>query len=242
MGAGDVLSYCARVSNGANQTKAGTKLIRYLIEHEEWSPLEMVSLTMEIDTTRDISRQMLRHRSFSFQEFSQRYAAPRRQVRREFRLQDKKNRQNSIEDTDDIHRYAWYHSQMNVGEYASQEYEYWILQGAAKEVARVLLPEGLTPTTLYMAGTLRSWYHYCKLRTKPETQKEHRLIAEAAWRIVQECFPAIAESQSTDVEPVREEPCPPCRERAESIMQEPVWSDLSKLQQILDLGHPPHYT
>jgi thymidylate synthase (FAD) len=153
----------------------------------------MVSLTMEITTTRDISRQMLRHRSFSFQEFSQRYAEVDYSywIARDLRLQDVKNRQSSVETDDKEAALAWYDDCANIYNLAGETYEDALRRGVAKEVARVLLPEGLTPTTLYMAGTLRSWYHYCHLRMKPETQKEHRLLAEQAWKLILEYFPTL---------------------------------------------------
>lgn len=190
-----LLAYCARVSSQANQMnhETGAKLLEYLIKNEEWSPLEMVSLTVEIETTRDIGRQILRHRSFSFQEFSQRYAAVdfSKMAPRELRLQDTKNRQNSIEESDKAARAAWLEDQSDVYNLAGQVYESALKRGVAKEVARALLPEGLTGTTMYVAGTLRSWYHYCHLRMKPETQKEHRVIATECWKIVTDNFPTL---------------------------------------------------
>lgn len=190
-----LLAYCARVSSQSNQLnhETGPKLIKRLIDYEEWSPLEMISLTMEIETTRDISRQMLRHRSFSFQEFSQRYAQVdfEHWIARDVRMQDTKDRQNSLESTDKAEQYQWYDDCADVYNLAGQVYDSAIRRGVAREVARALLPEGLTPTTLYMAGTLRSWFHYCHLRKKPATQKEHRLLAEECWKIVLENFPTL---------------------------------------------------
>lgn len=191
----ELIAYCARVSNPANQNnkKTAAKLIKYLIENEHWSPLEMVSMTIEINTTRDIARQILRHRSFSFQEFSQRYAevvdfsSPR-----EARLQDKKNRQNSIEhDNDDLTEW-WNNSQQVTMDLAAGTYKAALAEGIAKEQARAVLPEGLTNSTLYMAGTLRSWIHYCQLRMANGTQKEHAEIANLCWAIISEHFPAIS--------------------------------------------------
>jgi thymidylate synthase (FAD) len=162
------------------------------MEHQHWSPFEMVSLTMEIKTTRDISRQILRHRSFSFQEFSQRYAEATEFEDRECRLQDEKNRQNSIEtDNQDILEW-WDTVQRNVIWAANNRYTEALKKGIAKEQARALLPEGLTGTTLYMAGTLRSWIHYCQLRSAHGTQKEHMQIAQECWKIISEHFPDIS--------------------------------------------------
>jgi thymidylate synthase (FAD) len=182
----EFIVYCARVSSPANQANHATapKLMRYLIEHGHWSPFEMVSITMEIVTTRDIARQILRHRSFSFQEFSQRYADPTEVLgfyHRQTRLQDKANRQNSIVTDDDALSDRWHTMQSDVITYAQYVYEKAISMGIAKEQARALLPEGLTVSRLYMAGTLRSWIHYCNVRTKPDTQAEHRYIADYAW-------------------------------------------------------------
>lgn len=173
----------ARVSNPANQDNPDVaKLIRYMITHKHWSPFEMVSACFEIETTRDIARQILRHRSFSFQEFSQRYADV--EVLgdwhgRECRMQDHANRQNSLANTDEEREQAWLDLQAMVASTAIDAYRTALAEGIAKEQARALLPEGLTPSRMYMAGTLRSWMHYCQLRTGPETQKEHRLIAQA---------------------------------------------------------------
>ena len=195
----ELVAYCARVSNPANQNNHGTsaKLIRYLINNAHWSPLEMVHMTMEIDTTRDIARQILRHRSFSFQEFSQRYADPSAAlgfVTREARLQDAKNRQNSIETDDADLESLWQSMQQMAIEDAKRQYTKAINMGIAKEQARALLPEGLTESRIYMAGSLRSWVHYCDLRRANGTQKEHRLIADACWTIVTEQFPMLGDT------------------------------------------------
>src|SRR5210317_25352 len=192
--ANDLVAYAARVSNPTNQNNTATapKLLKYLMEHQHWSPFEMVSLTMEIKTTRDISRQILRHRSFSFQEFSQRYAEATEFEDRECRLQDEKNRQNSIE-TDNQDMLEWWDTvQRNVIWAANNRYTEALKKGIAKEQARALLPEGLTGTTLYMAGTLRSWIHYCQLRSAHGTQKEHMQIAQECWKIISEHFPDIS--------------------------------------------------
>jgi thymidylate synthase (FAD) len=186
----DLVAYCARVSNPANQLNHATsaKLFAYLIEHKHWSPFEMVSITVEIGTTRDIARQMLRHRSFSFQEFSQRYAEVRaiEPVIREARLQDAKNRQNSLPNEDPDLQRDWETAQRAVWALAHAEYHRFLKRGLAKEQARALLPEGLTPSTLYMAGTLRSWIHYVELRTGGETQAEHREVAEGCKAIIED--------------------------------------------------------
>lgn len=194
--ANELIAYTARVSNPSNQNNLETapKLIRYLIKHAHWSPLEMVHLTLEIKTTRDISRQIVRHRSFSFQEFSQRYAVSEDFVEREARLQDEKNRQNSIETDSDHIKHEWMHSQARVRNFAKKEYKQALKMGIAKEQARALLPEGLTETTLYMAGSLRSWVHYCELRMANGTQKEHMDIAKECWEIIRQHFPDIVEA------------------------------------------------
>ena len=194
------IAFAARVSNPSNQNNEETaeKLVRYLIKHGHWSPLEMVSVTMEIDTTRDIARQILRHRSFSFQEFSQRYANPAEFgemfVTREARLQDTKNRQNSVEidSEEDIH-YAWASRQQEVIDKAKEVYDWAIAAGIAKEQARVVLPEGNTKTRLYMNGTLRSWVHYIELRGANGTQKEHMDIAHACAEVISKIFPLMKE-------------------------------------------------
>jgi thymidylate synthase (FAD) len=194
----ELVAYCARVSNPANQNNHGTsaKLLRYLIDNAHWSPLEMVHMTMEINTTRDIARQILRHRSFSFQEFSQRYADPTQAlgfVTREARLQDAKNRQNSIEINDAELQQLWTGMQAMVIEDAKRQYTKAINMGIAKEQARALLPEGLTESRIYMAGSLRSWVHYCDLRRANGTQKEHREIADACWLIITQQFPMLGD-------------------------------------------------
>ena len=195
----DMIVYMARVSNPTNQsmTRGDEKLIRYLIKNQHWSPFEMVNVVMEINTTRDIARQILRHRSFAFQEFSQRYAevdfgtAGENWVEREARLQDTKNRQNSI-DTDDVGLQETWKTQQSYVTYAAEKAYRWALDnGIAKEQARAVLPEGLTQSRLYMNGTLRSWIHYCQLRMKNGTQKEHMEIAKACWGIIESQFPNV---------------------------------------------------
>ena len=192
----ELVAYCARVSNPANQTNTETseKLIRYLIKHQHWSPLEMVSACLEIETTRDIARQILRHRSFSFQEFSQRYAVADLGVEyKEARLQDTKNRQNSIEIDDPKLQAEWELLQKDVANRSHVAYSWAINHGIAKEQARAVLPEGLTVSRLYMQGTLRSWLHYIELRSGPETQKEHRERAIACAETLATIFPMITE-------------------------------------------------
>jgi thymidylate synthase (FAD) len=195
----DLISYCARVSNPANQmnTETSERLIKYLITHKHWSPLEMVSACLEINTTRDIAHQIVRHRSFSFQEFSQRYAEPKDMgnqfVTRECRLQDTQNRQNSIETNDVELQDEWLVLQNDLIKHASKVYEWAIEKGIAKEQARAVLPEGLTKTRLYMNGTLRSWVHYIELRGANGTQKEHMEIAHACARVIAEIFPLVNE-------------------------------------------------
>ena len=195
----ELIAYCARVSNPSNQMNMETadKLIKYLIKHKHWSPLEMVSACLEIETTRDIARQILRHRSFAFQEFSQRYADPTQDldfVIREARLQDTKNRQNSIElnkDSDE-HRqiaYQWENLQRDLIQKTRDVYAWAVAKGIAKEQARAILPEGLTVSRLYMNGTLRSWVHYIELRSEGGTQKEHREIAVECAKVIAEVFP-----------------------------------------------------
>lgn len=193
----ELVAYCARVSNPANQNNHTTsaKLVRYLINNQHWSPLEMVHLVMEITTTRDIARQILRHRSFSFQEFSQRYADPTQDlgfVNREARLQDQKNRQNSIEVDDENLQLKWELTQIDLRAKAVDAYNWAINAGIAKEQARAVLPEGMTVSKMYMAGSLRSWVHYCDLRRSNGTQKEHQEIAENCWDIVLEQFPMLS--------------------------------------------------
>lgn len=193
----DLIVYMARVSNPNNQdnTQGNDKLIRYLIKNQHWSPFEMVSLVMEINTTRDIARQILRHRSFSFQEFSQRYADPTKELSfelRNARLQDYKNRQKSIE-TDDIElQNKWNLMQQALINNAEHAYNWAIQNGIAKEQARAVLPEGNTQSRLYMNGTLRSWIHYCQLRMENGTQKEHAEIANECWDIIAAQFPNVA--------------------------------------------------
>jgi len=199
----ELIAYCARVSNPANQLNTDTseKLIRYLIRHQHWSPLEMVSACIEITTTRDIARQILRHRSFSFQEFSQRYADPTKDldfVLRSARKQDTKNRQNSIEldiTNDDDRRlaYQWEQMQKNVIDKARDTYEWAVQHGIAKEQARAVLPEGLTESRLYMNGTLRSWIHFIELRSANGTQREHQDVAVACAKVIAEIFPMATE-------------------------------------------------
>jgi thymidylate synthase (FAD) len=192
----EFIAYVARVSNPANQSAHDTapKLVRYLAKHKHWSPFEMVTITMEIETTRDIARQMLRHRSFSFQEFSQRYAVvDESPVFREARLQDTKNRQNSVESSDAKLMTDWESWQRHVSKEAQLAYRWAIANGIAKEVARAVLPEGLTMSRMYMSGTLRSWLHYCQLRRGNGTQKEHMAIAEECWLLIVDKMPSIVE-------------------------------------------------
>jgi thymidylate synthase (FAD) len=194
----ELIAYCARVSNPSNQlnTETSDKLIRYLVKHQHWSPLEMVSACIEITTTRDIARQILRHRSFSFQEFSQRYADPTKDmafVTREARLQDTKNRQNSIA-TNDTELQAWWDAKQKfIIEQAQSIYSEAIAKGIAKEQARAVLPEGLTESRLYMNGTLRSWIHFIELRSANGTQLEHQEVAIACAKVIAEIFPLATE-------------------------------------------------
>jgi thymidylate synthase (FAD) len=190
----ELIAFCARVSNPSNQnnTETSEKLIKYLIKHQHWSPLEMVSACLEIETTRDIARQILRHRSFSFQEFSQRYADPTKDlsfVLREARLQDTNNRQNSVENTNLALAAWWEERQKRVIEEAKNAYEWAIQHGIAKEQARAVLPEGLTVSRLYMNGTLRSWIHFIELRSANGTQKEHQEVARECAKVIAEVFP-----------------------------------------------------
>ena len=194
----DLVAYCARVSNPSNQLNNETsdKLINYLMDHKHWSPLEMVNVCLEINTTRDIAHQIVRHRSFSFQEFSQRYADVKNMgemfVLREARMQDKKNRQNSIElDMNSPIHDKWIKRQLAVRALAEETYNWAIHNGIAKEQARVVLPEGLTKSKLYMNGTLRSWVHYVDLRTTKGTQKEHLIIAQECGDIIKGLFPVM---------------------------------------------------
>ena len=199
----ELIAFCARVSNPSNQFNNDTseKLIRYLVQHQHWSPLEMVSACMEITTTRDIARQILRHRSFSFQEFSQRYADPTKDlefVTRSGRLQDPKNRQNSIEHDNNLLENEWYRAQQRVIYAAKREYEWAIKNGIAKEQARAVLPEGLIESRLYMNGTLRSWIHFIELRSANGTQKEHQEIARACAQAITAIFPMAADLVAKD--------------------------------------------
>ena len=192
----ELIAFCARVSNPSNQANHETsdKLIRYLIKHQHWSPLEMVNICLEIETTRDIARQILRHRSFSFQEFSQRYAVADLGFEfKEARLQDEKNRQNSIEIDDAKLQLNWETQQDYVIAAAQKTYRWALEHGIAKEQARAVLPEGITVSRLYMNGTLRSWVHYIQLRSGIETQKEHREIALACVDAIEPIFPMIKE-------------------------------------------------
>jgi thymidylate synthase (FAD) len=194
----ELVAYCARVSNPANQfnTETSEKLIRYLVKHQHWSPLEMVSACCEITTTRDIARQILRHRSFSFQEFSQRYADPTQElnfVLREARLQDIGNRQNSIEVKDNLLQIEWERAQKRVLFAVRDAYAWAIKNGIAKEQARAVLPEGLTESRLYMNGTLRSWIHFIELRSAHGTQREHQQVARACAQVIAAIFPMSTE-------------------------------------------------
>ena len=195
----ELIAFCAKVSNPNNQINKETseKLIKYLIKHQHWSPLEMVSACLEIETTRDIAHQIVRHRSFAFQEFSQRYANPEEMgeqfVTRECRLQDTKNRQNSIDTNNDYLKERWEEEQLKVIMQAEKAYNWAIDNGIAKEQARVVLPEGNTKTRLYMNGTIRSWVHYIELRGANGTQKEHMEIAHACAKVIAEIFPLAKE-------------------------------------------------
>jgi thymidylate synthase (FAD) len=193
--ANELIAWAARVSNPSNQNNTATasKLVQYLIQNKHWSPLEMVHIAMEIKTTRDIARQILRHRSFSFQEYSQRYANPTVDlgfVKREARLQDAKNRQNSVELHEDQNRLAeeWQAMQEYALYAAKDTYNWAIENGIAKEQARAVLPEGMTESVMIMSGSLRSWVHYCELRMDKATQKEHRIVAQQCWWIISQIF------------------------------------------------------
>ena len=193
----DMIVYMARVSNPKTQTfnSDPARLIRYLIKNQHWSPFELVNVVMEINTTRDIARQILRHRSFAFQEFSQRYADPTKDLGfelREARLQDTKNRQNSIETEDKELQDKWNLMQQTLINNAEHAYDWAIQNGIAKEQARAVLPEGNTQSRMYMNGTLRSWIHYCELRRSNGTQKEHMEVADDCWKIIAEKFPNVA--------------------------------------------------
>lgn len=194
--ANELIAWTARVSNPSNQNNTTTapKLVQYLIKNQHWSPLEMVHVSLEIKTTRDIARQILRHRSFSFQEYSQRYADPTKDlgfVKREARLQDAKNRQNSVEVDDRGLQGNWELEQNQVLAVARRAYDWAIDNGIAKEQARAVLPEGLTESVMIMSGSLRSWVHYCQLRMDNATQKEHRIVAEQCWKIITQHFPDV---------------------------------------------------
>lgn len=201
----ELVAFCARVSNPSNQfnTETAEKLIRYLVKNKHWSPLEMVSACLEVETTRDIARQMLRHRSFSFQEFSQRYADPTAEIGdafviREARWQDTKNRQNSVEvdKTDEAQKLLaieWERAQKRVLYAVEKEYKWAIANGIAKEQARAVLPEGLTVSRLYMNGTLRSWIHFIELRSANGTQKEHMEVARECAKVIAEVFPMVGD-------------------------------------------------
>jgi thymidylate synthase (FAD) len=196
--AGDLVAYAARVSNPNNQLNKETapRLLKYLAKHKHWSPFEMVSVTMEITTTRDIARQILRHRSFSFQEFSQRYAVAQNFDVREARMQDETNRQNSIpvvSPQDSIINIKWKRKQKELNVTTQKLYEWALVNGIAKEQARAILPEGNTESVLYMAGTLRSWIHYCELRMANGTQKEHMDIASECWEHIVTLFPDLSQ-------------------------------------------------
>ena len=187
-----MIAYCARVSNPTNQsnTETNERLLRYLMKNQHWSPFEMVSICLEIETTRDIARQILRHRSFSFQEFSQRYAVASLGFEtREARLQDGKNRQNSIEANNPELELEWSQKQTELAEHSKQAYDWALSKGIAKEQARAVLPEGMTVSRLYMNGTLRSWIHYIQLRSANGTQKEHREVAIECAKIISTIFP-----------------------------------------------------
>lgn len=197
--ANELIAWAARVSNPSNQnnTETAPKLIRYLIKNQHWSPFELVHASMEIKTTRDIARQLLRHRSLTFQEYSQRYADPTKDLGyqlREARLQDKKNRQNSIEVNNSELQEQWNMKQMQVINLAREVHNWATENGIAKEQARAVLPEGNTDSVVIAAGSIRSWIHYCQLRMDPATQKEHREVASKCWEIIEYHFPDIAEA------------------------------------------------
>lgn len=192
----ELVAYCARVSNPKNQAnhQTGPKLVRHLLEEGHWSPLEMVNISMEIETTRDIARQILRHRSFSFQEFSQRYAKATNFELRDARLQDKKNRQNSIETDDAALKEEWQMRQARLLRAVEEDYNWALSMGIAKEQARAVLPEGMTISTLYMNGTLRSWVHFCMLRMGNGAQLEHMEVAKQCWEVIRQHFPSVTEA------------------------------------------------
>lgn len=200
--ANELVAWTARISNPSNQnnTASAPKLVQYLVKNQHWSPLEMVHVVMRITTTRDIARQILRHRSFSFQEYSQRYADPTKDlgfVTREARLQDAKNRQNSIDVDDERLAEEWNMVQKDLIDKAKQAYKWAIENGIAKEQARAVLPEGNTESTMIMSGSLRSWVHYCQLRMDKATQKEHRIVAEQCWEIIMHHFPDVQKALET---------------------------------------------
>ena len=200
----DLVAYCARVSNPDNQNnkETATGLVKYLMKHKHWSPLEMVSVCMEVETTRDIARQLLRHRSFSFQEFSQRYADPTKDLEfeiREARLQDPKNRQNSVSTDDGLLQHGWADMQQKVIDTATEAYNYAVSNGIAKEQARAVLPEGNTLSRLYVNGTLRSWIHYIELRGSNGTQLEHMELAWAVADAITHIFPMAEEYKSKEI-------------------------------------------
>ena len=192
----ELVAYCARVSNPKNQGNhiTGPKLIKHLLEEGHWSPLEMVNINIEVVTTRDIARQILRHRSFSFQEFSQRYAKATQFEKREARLQDQKNRQNSIKTDNRALKEQWNIRQAKLLTQIEENYDWALEMGIAKEQARAILPEGMTVSTLYMNGTLRSWVHYCMLRRGNGTQLEHMEVADRCWEIIGQHFPYVVEA------------------------------------------------
>lgn len=197
--ANELIAWTARVSNPSNQnnTLTAPKLVKYLVKNQHWSPLEMVHVAMEIRTTRDIARQILRHRSFSFQEYSQRYADPTADlgfVTREARLQDPKNRQNSVEVENNGLQEEWNLKQLEVVRIAREAHKWATMKGIAKEQARAVLPEGNTESVIIMSGTLRSWVHYCTLRMDIATQKEHRIVAERCWDIIAHHFPDVKQA------------------------------------------------
>ena len=201
--ANELVAWAARVSNPSNQnnTKTAPRLVQYLIRNQHWSPLEMVHVSMEIKTTRDIARQILRHRSFAFQEYSQRYADPTQDLGfelREARLQDPKNRQNSIENDDRALQEEWNMRQAAVIQAAREAHQWATSKGIAKEQARSVLPEGNTESIMIMSGSLRSWVHYCQLRMDMATQKEHRIVAEQAWEIICQHFPDVKAALEAD--------------------------------------------
>ena len=194
------VAYCARVSNPENQNNHETagKLLKYLMKHKHWSPFEMANVCMEIETTRDIARQILRHRSFSFQEFSQRYAVVNLFSLRDCRMQDTKNRQNSLTTEDQELQNWWNAAQLRIQNEAQFMYQAALNRGVAKEQARALLPEGLAMSRMYMNGTLRSWLHYIEVRTDPSTQKEHRDVAEACKTVLSVLCPNILGAMNAD--------------------------------------------